>query len=226
MKLSFDFQGQKIEYDLAYKKRTSIAIQVEADGIVNVIAPVGTPLFSVTDKVKGYAEWILEEKKRIQRLEETAGQFMYLGKTYSAEKIENAEKDIPVVKLVRGKFMVEGNELTEDKVNQSILDWYMKKTLSKIKERSKILTETFEKVPKKYDVKLIKNALWYIEDETIVFHVNCGVGPLSVLDTVFVEAMCQYNEYAKIQEKIDLLVPESETAKLWVKENNDRFKFR
>ena len=59
MKLSFEFEGTKINYDLTYKKRSSIAIQVEENGEIKVLAPVGTPIFSVVDKVKGNADWIL-----------------------------------------------------------------------------------------------------------------------------------------------------------------------
>ncbi|MGL5675116.1 MAG: YgjP-like metallopeptidase domain-containing protein [Cellulosilyticaceae bacterium] len=226
MKLSFDFQGTKISYNLAYKKRTSISIQVEADGTVHVVAPVGTTMFSVADKVKGHAEWIVGELKRLRKQKENANQYMYLGKTYGIEMVEDETKEVPTVKLVRGKFVVEGNALSDEATTEAILKWYITKTTTKLKERSKVFAEHFEKMPKKYEVKVVKNTLWYIEDETIIFDVNCGIGPVCMLDTVLVEALCQYNGIADSQNKLDALVADSEIARAWVKENHDRFIFR
>lgn len=226
MKLSFDFQGTKISYNLTYKKRPSISIQVEADGTINVLAPVGTTLFSVADKVKGHAEWIIGELNRLKKQKENANQYMYLGKTYGIDVVENAEKEVPSVKLVRGKFAVEGHDLSEEVIMQSILDWYITKTTTKLKERSKVFAEHFEKMPKKYEVKVIKNTLWYIEEDRIIFDVNCGIGPVCMLDTVLVEALCQYNGITDTHSKLDVLVPDSDVARQWVKENHDRFIFR
>lgn len=226
MKLSFEFQGTKINYNLTYKKRSSISIQVEADGSVHVLAPVGTTLFSVADKVKGHAEWIVGEINRLRKQKENVNQYMYLGKTYGIEKVEDAEKEVPTVKLVRGKFLVEGNDLTDEVATEAILKWYITKTTTKLKERSKVFAESFEKMPKKYEVKVIKNTLWYIEEDKIIFDVNCGIGPVCMLDTVLVEALCQYNGIADTHSKLETLVPDSEVARVWVKENHDRFIFR
>lgn len=226
MKLSFEFQGTKISYNLTYKKRNSIAIQVEADGSVHVTAPVGTTLFSVADKVKGHAEWIVGEIRRLQRQKENANQFMYLGKTYGIDTIENQEKEVPTVKLVRGKFVIEGKALTPEAISQGLLDWYKTKTTTKLKERSKLFAEAFDKMPKKYKVTTIKNTLWYIEDDTIIFDVNCGIGPVCMLDTVLVEALCQFNGLEETQTKLDALVPDTALAREWVQENHDRFIFR
>lgn len=226
MKLSFDFQGTKISYNLAYKKRTSISIQVEGDGTINVVAPVGTTLFSVADKVKGHSEWIVGELKRLRKQKENVNQYMYLGKTYGIDFVEDTEKEVPTVKLVRGKFVVEGKELSDEVATEAILKWYITKTTTKLKERSKVFAESFEKMPKKYEVKVVKNTLWYIEEDKMIFDVNCGVGPVCMLDTVLVEALCQYNGIADTHSKLEELVPDADVARAWVKENHDRFIFR
>ena len=226
MKLSFEFQGTKIDYNLAYKKRTSISIQVDGDGTVNVLAPVGTTLLSVTDKVKGHAEWIVGELNRLRKQQENANQYMYLGKTYGIEIVEDETKEEPTVKLVRGKFVVEGKDLTEENAAVPILKWYITKTTTKLKERSKTFTEHFEKMPKKYEVTVIKNALWVIEEDRLIFDVNCGVGPVCMLDTVLVEALCQFNGLPDPHAKLETLVSDADVAREWVKENHDRFIFR
>ncbi len=226
MKLSFDFRGTKISYNLTFKKRPNISINVESDGTINVIAPVGTTMFTVADKVKAHGEWIFGELNRLQKQQESVNQYMYLGKTYGIETVEVEGKAEATVKLVRGKFVVESASLDENQINAAILDWYIKKTTTKLKERSKVFAEHFAKMPKKYEVRIVKNELWYIDNETLVFDVNCGVGPVSMLDTVLVEALCKYNDVLDMHQKLEELVPDTDVASAWVKENHHRFIFR
>ncbi|MDA3734128.1 DUF45 domain-containing protein [Niameybacter massiliensis] len=226
MKLSFNFEGTKIDYDLTYKKRTSIAINVDEDGSVKVLAPVGTPLFSVMDKVKGNADWILGELLRIQRAKEYANHCMYLGKNYGIEFVEDETKENPVVKLVRGKFVVEGQNITKETMMLPLCEWYITKTMSKLKERVKVYNEQFEKMPKKVDVKILQNRLWYIDEDQIIFDVNIGVGPVNLIDSVLVEALCRFNGIEDSNSVLAKMVPESEQAREWVNINKDRFIFR
>ncbi|MEF9960742.1 MAG: YgjP-like metallopeptidase domain-containing protein [Niameybacter sp.] len=226
MKLSFNFEGTKIDYDLIYKKRTSIAINMEEDGQIKVLAPVGTPLFSVMDKVKGNATWILGELLRIQRAKEYANHSMYLGKNYGIEFVEDETKETPVVKLVRGKFVVEGQNITKETMMLPLCEWYITKTMGKLKERVKLYSEHFEKMPKKLDVKILQSRLWYIEEDQITFDVNIGVGPVTLIDSVLVEALCRFNGIEDSNSVLAKIVPESEQAREWVNINKDRFIFR
>lgn len=226
MKLSFEFEGTKINYDLTYKKRASIAIQVEENGEIKVLAPVGTPIFSVVDKVKGNADWILGELLRIKRAKEYANHCMYLGKNYGIEFVEDETKEKSVVKLVRGKFVVEGQNITKETMMAPLLEWYITKTLSKLKERVKVYGEHFEKMPKKVDVKVLQSRLWYIEEDTITFDVNIGVGPVSLIDSVLVESLCRLNGIEDSNSILAKMVPESEQAREWINVNKDRFIFR
>lgn len=226
MKLSFEFEGTKINYDLTYKKRNSIAIQVEENGEIKVVAPVGTPIFSVVDKVKGNADWILGELLRIKRAKEYENHCMYLGKNYGIEFIEDETKDKPVVKLIRGKFVIEGQNITKETMMMPLLEWYIAKTLSKLKERVKVYSGDFEKMPKKFDVKVLQNRLWYIEEDTMTFDVNIGVGPVCLVDSVLVEALCRFNGIEDSNSILAKLVPESKQAREWININKDRFIFR
>lgn len=226
MKLSFEFQGTKINYDLTYKKRSSIAIQVEENGEIKVVAPVGTPIFSVVDKVKGNADWILGELLRIQRAKEYANHCMYLGKNYGIEFVEDETKEKAVVKLIRGKFVVEGQNITKETMMEPLLEWYIAKTLSKLKERVKCYSEHFEKMPKKVEVKVLQNRLWFIEEDVITFDVNIGVGPVCLVDSVLVESLCRLNGIEDSNAILAKIVPESNQAREWINVNKDRFIFR
>ena len=64
MKLHFDYKGTKIVYELTYKKTRAISINIDADGKVSVIAPIGTSVYAVMDKIKGNAPWIISQLEK------------------------------------------------------------------------------------------------------------------------------------------------------------------
>lgn len=229
MKLSFEYEGTKIQYNLTYKKRPSIGIQVEADGEINVLAPVGSTVFSVMDKVKGNADWIIGELERIKIAKEATIKYVYLGKNYGVELSEDNSKEDITVKLVRGKFVVEGASLTDARVKEAMRIWYVNKATSKAKERAKAFVDMFENKPKKLQVQVLKDNLYSIDQEksTLVLDVNCAIGPVNVLDYMLVGALCKFNnmESYATNQKIAELIPDFEVAQEWLKTSQDKFLF-
>ena len=67
---------------------------------------------------------------------------------------------------------------------------------------------------------------WVIADDTIVFDVNCSVGPGYILDCILLEALCAYNHIQEVDEKVQGIVKEAEQARKWVDENSKQFIFR
>lgn len=229
MKLSFEYGNTTIQYNLTYKKRSSISIQVEANGEVNVVAPVGSTVFSVMDKVKGNAEWITGEIERIKIAKEATLKYVYLGKNYGVELVEDTTKEDISVKLVRGKFVVEGSDLSNQSVNSAMKTWYINKATSKAKERTKSFIEAFELKPSKVQVDVLKESLYSIEQDKniVVLDVNCAIGPVNVLDYMLVGALCKLNKMDDYSTnlKIKELIPDFETAEEWLKTSQDKFIF-
>ncbi|MEG0326236.1 MAG: YgjP-like metallopeptidase domain-containing protein [Cellulosilyticaceae bacterium] len=229
MKLGFEYGTTRIEYNLTYKKRSSISIQVEADGQVNVVAPVGSTVFTIMDKVKGNAEWIISELERIAIAKEATLKYVYLGKNYGVELIEDATKEDITVKLVRGKFVVEGSDLSKVRVSGAMRLWYINKATSKAKERAKAFLEGFENKPKKIQVDVLKDSLYTIDKENnnLVLDVNCAIGPVNVLDYMLVGGLCKLSEMDNDSTnlKIKELIPDFELAEEWLRTSQDKFLF-
>lgn len=229
MKLSFEYGSTKIEYNLTYKKRSSISIQVEADGQVNVVAPVGSTIFSVMDKVKGNAEWVAGELERIRVAKEATLKYVYLGKNYGVELVEDNTKEDITVKLVRGKFVVEGANLTNERVVPAMKTWYVDKATSKAKERAKTFIDMFEAKPKKIQVNILKDSLYSIDKDksSLILDVNCAIGAVNVLDYMLVGALCKFNEMDNDSTnlKIKELIPDFEVAEEWLRTSQDKFIF-
>lgn len=239
MRLSFEYNKYKITYNVIYKKRTGIAINVESNGEVNVLAPLGTSVHTVMDKVKGHGAFILYELSKIaiaqQKQKSNTNlkpkqvtepqQCMYLGKHYGIEKIENAEVTQTTVKLIRGKFVIEAQAFEPQTVRDELCLWYINKGDIKAKERMKAVKEAFERIPKKITVDVLPKSLWEIEEDNIVLNVNTMIGPVNVLDATLVEALCHFNKIEDSTDKTSSLVEGYEEAQAWLQNNKDKFLF-
>lgn len=229
MKLHFDYKGTKITYELTYKKTRAISINIDADGKVSVIAPIGTSVFAVMDKIKGNAPWILSELANnaveIKEIKapELLEQYTYLGKNYGLEIVKVEETPIKV-KMVRGKFVIETN--TEDKaeIRNAIVLWYKDKVEAKIKERLKVYKESFDIIPTEIKVADDKQVFFRANDKAIFANVRLGMVTVDVMDYIIVSSLCHINAedkeaaLAKLQE----LLPSYEKSAQWIEENKNQ----
>ena len=227
MKLNFDYKGTKITYDLMYKKTKAISIKITEEGKVNVIAPRGTSIYAVMDKVKGNAPWIISELYRNKPQEPEAQlleQYMYLGKNYKLEIVANPEITETKVKMLRGKLVVETCVESSKEIRQAIICWYQQKVSAKIKERLKAYKEMFEIIPEALDVVDDGTVLFRGNEAGITANVRVGILPVDVIDYILVSSLCRINNLtdAKEVEKMEELIPSFEKSKEWLEENKNK----
>lgn len=229
MKLHFDYKGTKITYELTYKKTRAISINIDADGKVSVMAPIGTPVFAVMDKVKGHASWIASELAKnaveIKRVEEVKllDQYTYLGKNYGLEIVEVADGPIKV-KMARGKFVVETNTNNQAEIRNAIIEWYKGKVEAKIKERLKAYNEEFEKIPTEITVADDSNVFFRANSSNIFANVRLGMVTADVMDYVIVSSLCYINNEDKeaATKKLEEILPNYKKSAEWIQENKNQ----
>lgn len=227
MKLNFDYKGTKITYDLTYKKTKAISIKITEEGKVNVIAPIGTSIYAVMDKVKGNAPWIISElyRNRPQASQsQLLEQYTYLGKNYKLEIVTSSELKEIKVKMLRGKLVVETYTESTAEIRQAIIDWYKQKVNAKIKERLKAYKEMFEMVPAQVEV-MDDNTILFRSDETcITANVRVGIMPVEIIDYILVSSLCRINGLVDGKEvgKMEEIIPSFERSKEWLEENKNK----
>lgn len=229
MKLSFDYKGINVTYYLTYRKAKAISIQVTENGTVNVVAPIGTSVFSVMDKVKGNAPWIISEvygKSNKQIEPKLLEQYMYLGKNYKLDLNITDQVEGTKVKLSRGKLMVESSTDQTSIIRQAIIDWYQAKVATKMKERLKEYSEHFEIVPTAIEEVKDEHILFKFNGEA--FEVNARVGILSIdiINYMIVNALCHinYKEEEKVLAQLEALLPSYKKSQEWLSENKNKLK--
>ena len=124
MELKFEYGSRLITFNLIYRKRKTMSIEVETTGEVTVIAPVGTSTDDVIEKVKSRAGWIVSKQyeskfindTKIKREAVSGESYMYLGRNYSLDIRVDENIERISVKLFQGKFIVN----TKDSIYSSI----------------------------------------------------------------------------------------------------------
>lgn len=236
MKLSFEYKGIKVTYYLTYKKAKAISIKITDEGRVNVIAPLGTSVFTVMDKVKGNAPWIINEiyskenpqqgvemntqqvsKPELRLLE----QYMYSGKNYKLEIVSNPEAEEIKVKMVRGKFLVETATDSVEAIRAAIVEWYKQKVKAKIKDRFKEYGNKFETIPSGLQLTDDNEVLFKADSEKIIANAKLGILPGDVMEYVLVSSLCRINSADEMSEMkmLEALLPNYQKSKEWLEEN-------
>lgn len=234
MKLSFDYGTRKIEFTLEYRKRKTMEIRVEPPDIVNVVAPLNTSEDMVIKIVKNKSPWIIQklyelkniEYRKIKREFVNGESFMYLGRNYSLQIIDNINVKMPEVKLYQGKFYITSNTREENILKKAMENWYRKKTLEKIKEKVKYYQSYFKEIPLNIKVKE-QQKRWAscTSRNELLFNWRCVMAPSNVLDYIVVHEMCHMvhkNHSKEFWNLVSSIIPDYEDRKDWLKNNGIR----
>ena len=231
MELKFEYGSRLITFNLIYRKRKTMSIEVETTGEVTVIAPVGTSTDDVIEKVKSRAGWIVSKQyeskfindTKIKREAVSGESYMYLGRNYSLDIRVDENIDNISVKLFQGKFVVNTYIKDEDLIKKAMENWYREKTLAKVKERVSYYSSYFNNEVTTVKVKEQKKR-WAscTSKNELLFNWRCVMAPVFVLDYIVVHEMChmEYKNHSKdFWNRVYAVMPDYEVRKSWLKNN-------
>jgi len=207
-----------------YKKTTAIAINMD-HGTVNVVAPLGTSVQTVMDKVKGNAPWIINELYQYHKQsnkDSVLTQYTYLGKNYGVEIVNDKDVDKIAVKLVRGKFIIQTPTDNQKEIREALLMWYKDKITIKLKERLKVYGKQFQEVPQEIIVGNDGDILFQAQNNIFYANVVLGMLGIEVIDYLLVYGLCGLNypkEQHKDIKKLKEILPHYEESKEWLEKN-------
>src|SRR5690554_4141673 len=147
------YGNTSIEYELSFSERRTLAIHVHPDLRVTVVAPEGSQLDEVQQKVHRRAPWILRQKRDFSRYlphlpprQYVSGEtHRYLGRQYRLKVLESPTS-WEGVRLLRGRLVVQVVDRTDTSRVQQLLDgWYRKQARRMFHERLEALYPRFER---------------------------------------------------------------------------------
>lgn len=231
MKLGFQYGTKFIEFEVEFRKRKNLTIEVEPDGEVKVISPSGISEYEILNKVKTKANWIVQKQyevkniniNKIKREAVNGESYLYLGRNYSLQIVldENI-KDIDI-KLSRGKFVVNTYTKDEEIIKVALEKWYREKALKKVKERIKYYEPYFKNKATNIKVKEQKKR-WAscTKNNELLFNWRSVMAPSNILDYIIVHEMCHmnYKNHSKeFWDNVFEILPDYEVRREWLRNN-------
>lgn len=231
MKLGFEYGTKYISFNLIYRNRKTMSIEVESNGEVNVISPNGYEDDVVLEKVKSKASWIIQKQyevssinnEKIDREAVSGESYMYLGRNYSLDIVLDESLDDIDVKLFRGKFVVKTYTKNEVVIRKALEMWYREKTLEKVSERIEYYQGYFK--DKVSDVKVKEQKKRWASCTSrnmLLFNWRCVMARSSVLDYIVVHELChmEFKDHSKeFWDRVSSVMPDYEFRKQWLREN-------
>lgn len=145
---AIQYGSQSIVFEIERKERKTLAIEVNPNLSVNVIAPPQVSVEEIKSRVLKRASWIVKQKNyfdqflpRMPKKEYIAGEsHLYLGKKYML-KLRQSEQEN--VKLIAGNLVVNSRTASDDKtrVKSLLSEWYR---LHAIRTFDRILLESLQ----------------------------------------------------------------------------------
>jgi len=235
VRLAYDYGTQKIEFDVIYRKRRTLSIEVGLPGVVKVIAPARMTEREIIEIVKGKSKWItqklfeiceMEHKKR-KREFVNGESLIYMGRNYSLQIILDEKVSLPEAKLIRGKLVVTSNTKDQDAIKLALEHWYRDKAKEKINERIEYYQAYFDVKPKKVVIKnQVKRWGSCTQNRHLLFNWKCIMAPSPVIDYIVVHEMCHMvhmNHSAEFWGLLKRILPDYESRKELLKNNGVKY---
>lgn len=150
MKAAIQFGSRTIDFCLEYSERKSLGITVTPEMEVLVKAPTDTTLEKVKEKIRKKAPWIIKQQsfflsfqpKTPIRKYVSGETHLYLGRQYRLKVISDELKVKSEEVKLKGQFL-EVYTLDNSKIKSLVKEWYLKKSIEKIKPLAEELFTNF-----------------------------------------------------------------------------------
>ena len=133
------------------RDRKTLAISVNPDASVEVIAPMDAPLEKVFEKVRKRAPWIQRQQRfftqfqpRTPERQYVSGEtHLYLGRQYKLKVVPDIQQQ---VKLYRGRLIVQSLKPKQRDATRVLVEqWYRERAQAKFRERLALCQQRFSK---------------------------------------------------------------------------------
>ncbi|MCE5329757.1 M48 family metallopeptidase [bacterium] len=231
MKLETRCGDITIEFEVKYRNRKTLAIQIEPLEKISVISPIGLSEDYIKEKVKSKGKWIIKKLTSLKNLGyiplnrefKDGEKFLYLGKNYSLHIILNSDTPKPKIELSEDEISVVSPSKNYLTLKAAIQKWYKKEAVKVILKRIKFYKPLFKVKPEKIKIKEQKRRWGSCTSRgNIYFNWRVIMAPPPVLDYVIVHEMShliQPNHSILFWKLVESVMPDYKDRKKWLKDN-------
>ena len=220
-----NINGLDIEIKRSNRTKT-LSINIERDGSVNVIVPDNLEESKIIDIIKSKEYEIHKQitknrelnKERIDRRFVPGQSFLYLGKSYNLQIVNNQAE--PLI-LFNGKFLLSSNSI--EKAEEVFVNFYKKQGKAILDNRINYFKEFIKEKPNKIRIVDLKNR-WASCTPlgNLNFHWKCFMASPSVLDYLIVHELVHLkhlNHSRQFWDDLSIIIPDFKTHEEWLRKN-------
>lgn len=220
-----NLNGLDIEIKRSNRTKT-LSINIERDGSVNVIVPVDLEESKILEIIKAKEYEIHKQitkkkelnKEHINRKFVPGHSFLYLGKSYNLQIIENQDEPL---KLYNGKFLLSSK--FQEKAEEVFIKYYKKQGKPILDDRINYYKEFIKEKPKEIKILDLKTR-WASCTPlgNLNFHWKCFMAPLSVLDYLIVHELVHLkhlNHSRQFWDEVSIIIPAYKVHEDWLRKN-------
>jgi predicted metal-dependent hydrolase len=209
------YGNTRIEFDLSYAARKTLAISVHPDLRVTVEAPDKSALDAIEQKVRKRARWILRQQRDFERYlphlpprQYVSGEtHRYLGRQY---RLKVERNNVEVVKLARGRIFINVIDPGDKARVKELLDgWYRRQAKRVFRERLDACYPRVQHLGIKYPELALRvmKSRWgsCTQSGRIILNVKLIQVPKEFIDYVVVHEMCHLKEHNHSRKYYDLM---------------------
>jgi hypothetical protein len=224
------YGDREFRYHLCYlpqHKKATIRVHVHPNGMVQVDAPKNTQLPAIKTAVQRRARWVLkhlsdiEERNRDVRPRQwVSGESqLYLGRRYVLKVISDPEQKKVTAKLIGGQLRVQGPDLSAERIQKAVRQWYRERALDVFQRR---LERMVEHLPWTATVPVWRMMEMQTQwgscspEGTVLLNPHLVKAPTKAIDYVILHELChleEHNHSPRFYGLLDRFMPEWRSVK-------------
>jgi hypothetical protein len=207
---------------LAEGKKAAIRVHVHPNGEVEVEAPESAALPEIKAAVQRRARWVLKHlddiEERIRHLQPrqwVSGESqLYLGRRYVLKVISDPGQRKVTCKLIGGQLRVQGKELSPDRTQGAVREWYRNRAREVFQRRLDLMVEKLPWVKTTPPWRIIEMQMQWgscTPEGAILLNPHLVKAPTKAIDYVILHELChleEHNHSPRFYGLLDRFMPE------------------
>jgi hypothetical protein len=207
---------------LADGKRTAIRVHVHPNGTVEVEAPEFASLPEIKTAVQRRARWVLkhlddiEERNRgVQPRQWVSGESqLYLGRRYVLKVIDDLGQRKVTCKLIGGQLRVQGKELSPERTQKAVWEWYRERARDVFQRRLNLMVEKLPWTKTTPPWRIIEMQTQWgscSPEGVVLLNPHLVKAPTKAIDYVILHELChleEHNHSSRFYGLLDRFMPE------------------
>lgn len=230
MRLETQYENRKLEFEVSYRNRKTLAIQVSPMEKILVFSPNGLSKDYIIEKVRSKGSWILKKLAEfkeagflpLQKQFVTGESFLYLGKNYILHILLDRNLARPKVELTQYNISVFSPSKEQDLIRESLIKWYKEEAKNIILKKVEYFREICAANPSEVKIKEQKRRWGSCSSRgNVYFNWRIIMAPDQVIDYIVVHEIAHLihrNHSPVFYRCVEAILPDYKKRRKWLKD--------